>query len=41
MVELIICLEKKYYNYAYLSGNDIKYSPAPERTYYVGLDYKF
>ncbi len=32
---------KKYYNYAYLSGNDIKYSPAPERTYYVGLDYKF
>ena len=33
--------DKKYFDYSYVSDGTIKYSPAPERTYYIGLDYKF
>ena len=39
--------DKKYYEYGYLVANtkkktiDVKVQPSPERTYYVGFDYKF
>ena len=33
--------DKKYSRYSYLSGRSPRYSPAPGRTYYMGLDYKF
>lgn len=37
--------DKKYCNYVYTSQEskkiEMKYSPVPERTYYVGLEYKF
>ena len=39
--------DKKYYEYGYLVADtkkktiDVKVQPSPERTYYVGFDYKF